>query len=55
LAEPGNLVIAESTKRLLGGTFELKPLGAQNLKGFEAPVLAWAVLREAEIVSRFEA
>jgi class 3 adenylate cyclase/tetratricopeptide (TPR) repeat protein len=55
LAEPGSLVIAESTKRLLGGTFELKPLGAQTLKGFDAPVSAWAVLREAEIVSRFEA
>ena len=55
LAEPGSLVIAESTKRLLGRTFKLKPLGAQSLKGFDAPVLAWAVLREAEIVSRFEA
>ncbi len=55
LAEPGSLVIAESTKRLLGGTFELEPLGAQTLKGFDSPVPAWAVLREAEIVSRFEA
>ena len=55
LAEPGSLVIAESTKRLLGGVFELKALGPQTLKGFEAPVPAWAVLREAEIVSRFEA
>ena len=48
LAEPGSLVIAESTKRLLGGAFELKPLGAQTLKGFDAPVPAWTVLREAE-------
>jgi class 3 adenylate cyclase len=55
LAELGSPVIAESTKRLLGGTFELKALGPQTLKGFDAPVPAWAVLREAETVSRFEA
>src|SRR5271165_2646610 len=55
LARPGSVVIAESTKRLLGGAFELKPLGPQTLKGFDAPVPAWAVVREAENVSRFEA
>jgi class 3 adenylate cyclase len=55
LAEPGDLVIAESTRRLLGGTFELTPLGPQTLKGFDAPVPAWTVLREAENMSRFEA
>ena len=55
LAEPGAVVIAESTRRLLGGAFELEPLGPRALKGFDAPVPAWAVLREAENVSRFEA
>jgi class 3 adenylate cyclase/tetratricopeptide (TPR) repeat protein len=55
LAEPGSLVIAESTKRLLGRTFELNALGSQTLKGFDATVPAWAVLGEAENVSRFEA
>jgi class 3 adenylate cyclase len=30
LAEPGSIVIAEATRRLLGGTFELKPLGPQT-------------------------
>src|SRR5271168_1819216 len=55
LAEPGAVVIAESTRRLLGGAFELKPLGSQVLKGFDAPVPAWMALREAENVSRFEA
>jgi class 3 adenylate cyclase len=55
LAEPGSILIAESTRRLLGGAFELKALGAQTLKGFRAPVPAWAVLREAENISRFEA
>src|SRR3984957_19204690 len=55
LAEPGSVVIAESTRRLLGETFELTPLGPQTLKGLDAPVLGWAVLREAENLSRFEA
>ena len=55
LAEPGSLVIAEATRRLLGGAFELKALGSQVLKGFGAAVPVWAVLREAENVSRFEA
>jgi len=55
LAEPGSIVIAESTRRLLGGAFDLKELGPQKLKGFDAPVPAWMVLREAENLSRFEA
>src|ERR1700722_19623816 len=55
LAEPGSLVIAEATRRLLGGAFELKALESQFLKAFEPGVLAWAVLREAENVSPFEA
>ena len=55
LAEPGSALIAEGTRRLLGGTFELKELGPQNLKGFDAPVPAWRVVRESESVSRFEA
>ena len=32
LAEPGSVVIAESTRRLLGGTFDLKALGPQAIK-----------------------
>ena len=34
LAEPGSVVIAEATRRLLGGAFELKALGPQVLEGF---------------------
>ena len=55
LAEPGTVVVSESTKRLLGRTFELKALGPLELKGFKAPVLAWSVIGETENVSRFEA
>ncbi|HLX18303.1 MAG TPA: adenylate/guanylate cyclase domain-containing protein, partial [Bradyrhizobium sp.] len=54
-AEPGSVLIAEQTRRLLGDAFELKPLDLQDLKGLEASVRAWAVLREAETETRFEA
>ena len=33
VAEPNTVVIAESTRRLLGNLFELQDLGAQDLKG----------------------
>jgi class 3 adenylate cyclase len=55
LAEPGGVLIAKSTRRLIGGTFELSALGPQTIKGFKDEVPAWAVLREARNVSRFEA
>jgi class 3 adenylate cyclase len=55
LAEPGEVVVAEATRRLLGGAFDLRALGPQVLKGFAAPVSAWAIEREADNLSRFEA
>jgi class 3 adenylate cyclase/predicted ATPase len=55
LAEPGSVVVSESTRRLLGKAFELKALGPQELKGFKVPVSAWSIEREIENVSRFEA
>jgi class 3 adenylate cyclase/predicted ATPase len=55
LAQPGTVVIAQSTKRLIGRTFELEPLGARTLKGFAAPVPVWSVLRVARNSTRFEA
>src|SRR6185437_10284742 len=54
-AEPGGVLIADQTRRLLGDAFELKPLDLQGLKGLDASVRAWAVLREAETETRFEA
>ena len=33
IAEPNSVVIAESTRKLLGNLFELEDLGAQDLKG----------------------
>jgi class 3 adenylate cyclase/tetratricopeptide (TPR) repeat protein len=55
LAEPGTIMVSEPTRRLLGKTFELKPLGPQSLKGFKLPVGAWLILREQAMVSRFDA
>ena len=55
LAEPGGVLIANSTRRLLGGAFELKDLGKQELRGFAAPTQVFAVVCEKEDVSRFEA
>jgi class 3 adenylate cyclase/tetratricopeptide (TPR) repeat protein len=55
IAEPNMVVIAESTRTLLGNLFELDDLGAKDLKGIAAPVRAWAALRASSVESRFEA
>jgi class 3 adenylate cyclase/predicted ATPase len=55
IAEPNTVLIAESTRRLLGNLFELKDLGARDLKGVAEPLRAWAVLRASAVESRFEA
>jgi class 3 adenylate cyclase/predicted ATPase len=55
IAEPNSVVIAESTRRLVGSLFELEDLGAKNLKGVEGLVRAWAAVRPASVESRFEA
>jgi class 3 adenylate cyclase/predicted ATPase len=55
LAEPNMVVIAEGTRRLLGNLFELKDLGARELKGIAEPMRAWVVLRASTVESRFEA
>ena len=55
LAEPGAVVIASSTRRLTGGLFEYRDLGAVALKGFAENVPAWQVLGAGVTESRFEA
>jgi predicted ATPase len=55
IAEPNTVVIAESTRKLLGGLFEFEDLGQKDLKGIAGPVRAWAALRPASVASRFEA
>ena len=55
LAPPGDVVIAEGTRRLLGDLFELRDLGAVQVKGIAGPVSAWQALRPSAVESRFEA
>ena len=55
VAEPNSVVIAESTRKLLGNLFELEDLGAQDLKGMSGPLRAWGALRPSSVESRFEA
>ena len=55
IAEMNAVVIAESTRQLLGGRFDLEDLGRQFLKGMASPVPCWRVLGEHAAESRFEA
>ena len=55
IAEPNSVVIAESTRRLLGNLFELQDVGAKDLKGISEPVQASQVLRASTAQGRFEA
>src|ERR1700724_488003 len=55
LAEPGTVLISESTHRLTDGHFEYRNLGPVALKGGGAPIPAWQVLRTSGVESRFEA
>jgi len=55
VAEPNTVVIAESTRKLLGNLFELQDLGARDLKGIAEPVRAFAALRASSVESRFDA
>ncbi len=55
LAEPGAVVVAASTRRLLGDLFVFRNLGHREVKGIGEPVEVWAVEGPAASESRFEA
>jgi class 3 adenylate cyclase/predicted ATPase len=55
LAQPGTVVIAESTRRQIGALFDIEDLGPQPLAGFAEPQHAWRVVGESGVLSRFEA
>src|SRR5215472_6419296 len=55
MAAPNTLVIADATRRQIGGLFNLTDLGPQALAGFAEPQLAWRVIDESGVSSRFEA
>ena len=48
-------MIGAAARRLIGGLFDLAELGPLALKGFRAPVQAYAVRGEARVASRFDA
>jgi len=54
-AAPNTVVVAASTRRLLGGVFVCEDLGSFELKGFLEPVKAWRVTGERAVDSRFDA
>ena len=55
LAEPGAVVVAASTRRLLGDLFTFRSLGHREVKGISEPIAVWAVEGGAASESRFEA
>ena len=55
LAEPGAVVIAEGTRRLVGDLFAYRSLAATRLKGFVEPLTVYHVLGEGAAEGRFEA
>ena len=55
MAEPNTVVLAESTRRLLGNLFALQDLGTKELKGAAGPVRAFSALRLNPVAGRFEA
>jgi len=55
IAPPDTVVVADGTRRLLGGGFEYEDLGLQRLAGFAKPERAWRVVRPIDARSRFEA
>jgi class 3 adenylate cyclase/tetratricopeptide (TPR) repeat protein len=55
LAEPGQIMISQSTRRLAGGLFEYRDLGRVTLKGLPVAVQAWQVTGTSAVQSRFDA
>jgi class 3 adenylate cyclase len=55
LADPGTVVIAAGTRRLVGDLFEYRDLRSVEVKGIAGPVSAWQALRPSAVESRFEA
>jgi DNA-binding winged helix-turn-helix (wHTH) protein/predicted ATPase len=55
VAPLGGVMIAASTKGLLGELFEYEAVGPFALDGFPSPIAAWRVTGPREIESRFEA
>ena len=55
LASPDEIVVGQTTQRLVGASFEYCDLGHHALKGISEPVRVWRVLGAAKVEGRFEA
>jgi class 3 adenylate cyclase len=54
MARPNEILISESTQRLIEGLFDVEPLGAQHLKGVSKALNLYRVVAEGAAESRFE-
>ncbi len=54
-AQPDEVVVSESTYRLVRGLFACEALGKRGFPGVSTPVSLWRVVRERTIVNRFRA
>ncbi len=55
LAAPDTVLVAASTRRLLGGVFVCNDLGPREFEGVPQPVLVYRVIGERAVESRFDA
>ena len=55
MAEPGTVVVTDGTRDLLGGLFEYRDLGKQQLNDLTHPLRCWRVVAESAAEGRFEA
>ena len=55
VADPGQVIVGDLTRRLIGQSFVVEDLGTRELKGFAEPVQVWRIRGEAGSESRFEA
>jgi DNA-binding SARP family transcriptional activator/predicted ATPase len=55
VAAPNTVVIAASTRQLVGNLFDCDDLGRMALNGFSEPIPAWRVQGPSGVDSRFEA
>ncbi|MCK1341664.1 AAA family ATPase [Bradyrhizobium sp. 38] len=55
LAEPDTVIIADDTRRLLGGLFDYRDRGTLPIAGIDYPVQLWRVVGPSLVGSRFEA
>ncbi len=55
LAQPGSIVVSDTTHQLLGRGFRSEALVPQELKGFDGVQAIWRILGTTEVDDRFEA